>query len=239
MYTLLVQNDNSVIATTKTTIMQRSKLVDQLQILVPKFYNNINLTDATVKLEYVTPSNNYRFQILKLNNPTYKDDYLQYIIEGDTDITAEAGDVEFHLVFLMLNQVDGREIKQQVRETQNFKIYITPSSAWSLQFPDEFLEPLNQTILAQLAAAKQTEALAQELYDNSAKDIIVDKVANRIKLLARSGQIGEGVDINALAKNIADIILAPDIDGTEDGITYLDEIVSNKNVTNLDELLKK
>lgn len=237
MYTLLVQNDNSVIATVKTAIMQRSKLVDQLQILVPKYYNNIDLTDAAVKLEYVTPSSTYHFQMLTLHNAEYKGDYLQYIVEGDTDITAESGDVEFHLVFLMLNQADGKEITQQVRETQNFKIYITPSSAWSLQFPDEFLEPLNQTILAQLAAARQTEALAQELYDHSTKDIVIDKVANRIKLLARSGQIGEGVDINTLAQDIADIILSPDPDGTGDGITYLDEIPDH--AANLDKLLEQ
>ena len=42
-----------------------------------------------------------------------------------------------------------------------------------------------------------------------------------------------------LQKKIAEIILAPDMDGTQDGVTYLDDIPNDPTVTNLDELLKK
>lgn len=242
MYTLLLKDDHSLVARQKCTIMQRSKLTDSIQILTPKFYNGLDYTSAIVKLEYITPvSNTYNFKILTLKNKTYKDNWLQYIIPGDTDITMEAGELEFHLSFLMMAQVDAKEILQVVRETQPFKIYITPTTAWSLQIPDDALEPLNQTILAALASAKQTETYAKELYDNQAKDLAIDEITNRIKILARSGAIGEGLDIDVLAKKIAEIILAPDLDATQDGITYLDEIpqaTQSKNITNLDDLLK-
>lgn len=239
MYTFLVSNNHSVVASNVTTIMQRSKLIDTIQILVPKTYDGIDVSKAVVRLEYLTPSNTYKFQLLTLNNDNYKNDYLQYIIDGDTDITAEAGELDCHLSFFMLEQVDGKEILQRVRETLNFKIPITPAAAWSMQIPDEALDPLAQLILAQMAVNKETEALAQQLYDNSAKDIQIDDIANRLKLVARSGQIGEGVDVDVLAKKIAEIILAPDMDGTQDGVTYLDDIPNDPTVTNLDELLKK
>ena len=45
--------------------------------------------------------------------------------------------------------------------------------------------------------------------------------------------------MDTLARKIADIILAPDLDGTEDGVTYLDEIPASADAANLDELLKK
>lgn len=239
MYTLLVNHDHSVIATNKTTIMQRSKLVDTIQVLVPKIYDDIDMTGAVVRLEYLTPGNTYRFQLLTLNNPGYKNDYLQYLIKGDTDITAEAGDLNCRLSFYLLEQVDGKEILQRVRETLNFKLPITPASAWSMQIPDDVLDPLSQLILAQMAVNKETEALARQLYDDGAKDIQIDEISNKIKLLARSGQIGEGLDVDTLARKIADIILAPDLDGTEDGVTYLDEIPASADAANLDELLKK
>ena len=57
MYTFLIQNDNSVIATERQRIMQCSKLVDVLQIIVPKLYNDLEMANYSARLEYLTPIN--------------------------------------------------------------------------------------------------------------------------------------------------------------------------------------
>ena len=81
MYTVLIQDDNSVIATVRQRIMQNSNLVDSLRIIVPKTYNDIDLSECTAYLEYLTPINHrHNYIELEIANAEYETDYILYQI---------------------------------------------------------------------------------------------------------------------------------------------------------------
>ena len=74
MYTILVNNDNTLVTSIKERIMQRSKLVDSLHFLADTIYKDIDMTDFTVTLEYVLPvSKEYKTEILVRSEELYKD----------------------------------------------------------------------------------------------------------------------------------------------------------------------
>jgi hypothetical protein len=65
------------------------------------YRNTHDMTNATVMLEYVRPvSRKYETEILELSKERYKDCYLQYKLPFDTNLTAEAGEIELQLTFV-------------------------------------------------------------------------------------------------------------------------------------------
>ena len=50
MYTILVNNDNTLYGSQKERIMQRSKLVNTLRFIVEPIYNDIDMTTASFPL---------------------------------------------------------------------------------------------------------------------------------------------------------------------------------------------
>ena len=63
--TALVNDNNEIITTVRERIMQRSKLVDNLHILVNPMYKEHNMSDFTVMMEYMLPvSKEYCSEIL-------------------------------------------------------------------------------------------------------------------------------------------------------------------------------
>ena len=70
MYTILVTTNNeAIVSTPDQRIMQRSKLVDTLHILVAPTYNGISMSDCTVLMEYKLPvSQEARSEIKKIWN---------------------------------------------------------------------------------------------------------------------------------------------------------------------------
>ena len=73
MFTVLINNDNSSVVTERQRIMQNSKLVDTLQIIVPKKYNELNMEDYKAYLEYLTPINHkHNYVELEIYDNNYK-----------------------------------------------------------------------------------------------------------------------------------------------------------------------
>ena len=68
MYTILVNQDNSLTTTVRERIMQRSKLVDSMHFLVEPIYKELEMTDFTVTMEYISPvSKEYKTETLVLS----------------------------------------------------------------------------------------------------------------------------------------------------------------------------
>ena len=55
LYTILINDDNTLTTSVRERIMQRSKLVDSLHFLCPPTYKELDMTDFTVTLEYILP----------------------------------------------------------------------------------------------------------------------------------------------------------------------------------------
>ena len=65
MYVVLVNDDNSLYGSQKCCIMHRSNCVDTLTFVVNPIYKGVDMTDATVMLEYLLPvSKKYKTEYL-------------------------------------------------------------------------------------------------------------------------------------------------------------------------------
>ena len=119
MYTVLVQNDNSIIVTERQRIMQNSKLIDALQIIVPKLYNGLEMVNYNVRLEYLTPINHkHGYVEMEVADSDYKTDYLLYTMKIDTNLTTEVGDVQFTMTFIEVSMTDDGTVETPVRKTE-------------------------------------------------------------------------------------------------------------------------
>ena len=212
MYTILVTNDNELRVTVKERIMQRSKLVDSFHFLVDQLYkDNIDMTDFTVTMEYVLPvSKKYVTEtlILKLDEEgktaLYKDK-LEYCLKFDTNLTAEAGDIEVQLTFTKTELDEEGNATQYVRKTSPCTITIVPITAWSDIVPDSALTALDQRILK---IDEQIQALADSavLYTNDKADnIVLDTETHEIYLTANGEPIGDRITVDELGESLVDV----------------------------------
>lgn len=209
MYVILVNNDNSLSATVKQRIMQRSKLVDTLYFIVDPIYNKYDLTNATVVLEYLLPvSKKYRSEILVLSEERYKG-HLKYVLPIDTELTSEAGDVELQLSFVRVDMDEHGNDMQYVRKTSSIRISIIPISAWSDIIPDSALSAIDQRIIKADAQIKALNDIAAALDEEKADSLKYHD--NILQLMANGKEIGNAVNINSC-----------DGEDLEDGVPVVD-----------------
>lgn len=193
MYTFLINADNSITASLVERIMQRSKLVDNLHFLADTIYSGVDMTNYTVLLEYKLPvSKSYKTEILKKSTELYKNK-LEYKLPFDTNLTSEAGDIEFWLTFSDVEMTAGGETIQRVRKVGPGVVHIVPISNWADMVPDEALSPLDQRILELIALNKSMYDQLNTNLDNKADNI---KYQNNILQLTSNGkEIGNAVEI--------------------------------------------
>lgn len=204
MYTLLINNDNTVTATVTHPIMQRSKLVDDLYFIVPKMYNKYDMSEFSFVMEYRTPiSHTYNYKVLVLTDPDYKQEYLRYTIDIDTDLTSENGELELNLKFIgTFMQADGT-VLQQVRELAPCTITIVPIASW-FTAPDEALDTLTQMIIANQQNIKATVDLAGVLNQSKADDIYLDKVNKELYVTVHGKKSGTPIPLSELGDELAE-----------------------------------
>ena len=215
MYTILVTDDNELKVTIKERIMQRSKMVDSFHFLVkPMYKENIDMTGFTVTMEYKLPvSNEYATKditedlILTVdeegNTVLYKD-MLEYKLPFDTNLTAEAGEVEVQLTFTKSEMDIEGVVTQFVRKTSPCKITIVPIAAWSNVVPDKELTALDQRILK---IDEQINALSESamlLVQDKADNIKLDTETNEIYLTANGEPIGDRITIEELGDTLVE-----------------------------------
>ena len=213
MYTFLIQNDNSVIATERQRIMQNSKLIDTLQLVVPRWREGLDMSQYVVRLEYSTPINRkHSFVEMEIADAEYKTDYLLYKMRIDTNLTSEVGNVEFMLTFIDVEMTDNGVVETQVRKTDVFIMPVIPIADWFVA-PDSALSALDQRIIANQEAIKAMADLQSTLAEDKLDDIRLDTDTNMI--YGTSGGViqGKGIKLQELGDAIAD--------NTADGMVYV------------------
>lgn len=213
MYTILICDDNTLMTTKRERIMQRSKLVDNLQFLVHKTYNEEDMSDYTVQLEYVLPySKKYCTEILELSNEMYKD-HLRYLLPFDTKLTSEHGEIEIQLTFVK-TELDayGKDI-QHVRKTSTTKINIIPISAWSDIIPDSALSAIDERLIKLDAQMRGMGEYLNVLDNNKIDDLVYDDANETLNLSSKGVKIGNGVSMRNI---IRDGIPVVDLDSNGD-----------------------
>lgn len=204
MYTILVCDDNSMMTTKRERIIQRSKLVDNLQFLVPQYYNEYDMSEYTVQLEYVLPcSRRYCTEILRLSDEMYKD-HLKYLLPFDTKLTSESGSIEIQLTFVK-TELDayGKGI-QRVRKISQTTIDIIPISAWSDIIPDSALSAIDERLIKLDAQIRAIDEMNQIVADNKADNIKYNENENSLQLLSGNKEIGNKITLKSTDTSLED-----------------------------------
>lgn len=205
MYTILLNESNELIHTVREVIMQRSKLVDGLRILTHQYYKDIDMKDFTVMMRYVLPiSKEYNTMILQQSTELYQDEYLEYHLPIDTDLTRHAGDIEFYLTFTKTeeNPEAPDQLIQRVRKSQTSTIHITAISDWDQIIPDSALEAIDQRLVKTDIQIAELDKLAQESYEKQVDNLVLDD--DGIALSAHGSKVGDSIDISDIGTAISE-----------------------------------
>ena len=202
LYTILINDDNTLTTSVRERIMQRSKLVDSLHFLCPQTYKELDMADFTVTLEYILPvSREYKTEELVKSDELYKE-MLEYKLPFDTDLTKEAGEIEVKLTFSKVDlDEDGNDI-QYVRKISATSITIVPIESWCDIIPDKALDAIDQRII-------KTDAQIKALLDaneitrlEKADNLVLDSENKELYLTAEGEQIGDKVKLSDLGNEI-------------------------------------
>lgn len=202
MYTILVNEDNTMITSVKERIMQRSKLVNSLHFLVNPVYKELDMSDFTVTMEYILPvSKKYKTETLVKSDELYKD-MLEYKLSFDTLLTVEPGEIEIQLTFSKVDLDEEGNDVQYIRKTSPTTITIVPISAWSDIIPDESLNELDQKIIKTDALIKELRDIQEQINVNKADNIVLDDTSKELYLTSQGEQVGNKVQLLDLGNEI-------------------------------------
>ena len=202
MYTILINDDNTLTTSVRERIMQRSKLVDSLHFLCPQTYKELDMADFTVTLEYILPvSREYKTEELVKSDELYKE-MLEYKLPFDTDLTKEAGEIEVKLTFSKVDlDEDGNDI-QYVRKISATSITIVPIESWCDIIPDKALDAIDQRIIKTDAQIKALLDVNEITRLEKADNLVLDSENKELYLTAEGNQIGDKVKLSDLGNEI-------------------------------------
>lgn len=204
MFRVLIRSDNTTIVTENQRIMQNSKLVDTLEIVVDKEYNGLSMAECTAYLEYLTPINHKIGQVvLEIADENYENDYLLYKMKIDTNLTNEVGQVQFRVHFIQVEMNEEGKVITPVRQTDSFIMTVIPISDW-MTLPDNLLSDLDQRLIVMQQTNKAMADLQNTLAEDKLDDIKLDVEAGTLYGTSGGVRKGTGVKISVLGDAIAD-----------------------------------
>ena len=202
MYVLLVNDDNTISTTKKERIVKGSKLVDTLWVLVNPVYQEQDLSNATVTMEYILPiSRRYGIKFLRLAEDKYQD-HLKYMLPEDdeinSDLTSEAGRIEIKLTFTYITEDSNGNLTQHVRKTTTTTITVVPNANWGDLIPDAALEALDQRLIKMDAQTKMLGEYAEFLNQTQVDSLRYDDSAETLQLTSNGNTVGDAISIRAM-----------------------------------------
>lgn len=225
MYVILVNRDNTMVATQKENIMQRSKLVDKFCFLVQPTYEDLQIVNCTALLEYVLPvSRKYSSETLVPATEDYKG-YLQYFLPIDTNLTAEPGNIELTLTFLYVGFNDVGEVVQRVRKTFPIEITVHMTKSWSDVIPDNALSAIDQRIIKTDAQIKALQDMGTMFELTKADNLKYYKETAELQLLSGDVEIGDKVKLQSIqvdGDNLEDIVDEAVDEAMKEGVPIVD-----------------
>lgn len=185
-----MNNDKSLTATVVTTLYQREKLADKIQILIPPNYGELDLNEFTATLKYVDQANVPHAEILKKDAELYKE-HIRYVLPVDTNLTQYAGDIAIRIT-LQKNDMEVR--KTYVVHTGELVIKISPLKDYYSFVPDESLEFVDQIVSDLQNKISALDKIA-DIYDKTKADNIQIKNGKTLQLLSNHIPIGDEVTV--------------------------------------------
>ncbi len=185
-----MNDDKSLTATVVTTLYQREKLADKIQILIPPNYGELDLNEFTATLKYVDQANVPHAEILKKEAELYKE-HIRYVLPVDTELTQYAGDITIRLTF---TKTDMEVKKVFVVHTGELVIKISPLKDYYSFVPDESLEFVDQIVSDLQNKISALDKIA-DIYDKTKADNIQIKNGKTLQLLSNHIPIGDEVTV--------------------------------------------
>lgn len=185
-----MNDDKSLTATVVTTLYQREKLADKIQILIHPNYGELDLNEFTATLKYVDQANVPHAEILKKDAELYKE-HIRYVLPVDTELTQYAGDITIRLTF---TKTDMEVKKVFVVHTGELVIKISPLKDYYSFVPDESLEFVDQ-IVSDLQNKISALYKIADIYDKTKADNIQIKNGKTLQLLSNHIPIGDEVTV--------------------------------------------
>ncbi|MCD7999047.1 MAG: hypothetical protein LUH21_17670 [Clostridiales bacterium] len=190
MYTIKMDDDKSLITTVYSKLLQRENLINKIQFLIPAKYENIDLTDFTVVLKYITPSNVAKSLILVKDKDLYKG-YLRFVLPVDSDLSMVAGDIKIRLT---LTKVDLESNTQYVAHSEETYITILPVSDYFAFIPNESLEAIDQIVGLIDAKLQAANNIAEAYHERKADNILLEN--GNLSLSANGHKIGDSISVS-------------------------------------------
>lgn len=218
-YIFLLEDDNEIVASHREVIMQRSKLIDEVWFLVNPKYKTIenDMSIFSVMLEYLLPvSKSYHSLELVKDEEGYEE-YLKYVVPLDTNLSAEAGDIQLQLTFVYVGlDADGKDV-QKVRKTKPAKLHITPIAAWGDIIPDSALSALDQRIIKTQAQINELGYYAEIINQNQVDNLVYDDNSETLQLMAGDKGVGNKVSVRDMLEDGTPVVdLNSDSDNNSD-----------------------
>lgn len=185
-----MNDDKSLTATVVTTLYQREKLADKIQILIPPNYGELDLSEFTATLKYVDQANVPHAEILKKDTELYKE-HIRYVLPVDTELTQYAGDIAIRLTF---TKTDMEVKKVFVVHTGELVIKISTLKDYYSFVPDESLEFVDQIVSDLQNKISALDKIA-DIYDKTKADNIQIKNGKTLQLLSNHIPIGDEVTV--------------------------------------------
>ena len=191
MYTILVKSDDTLVTTNRETITHRSSLVRKLRFLVDPVYgdDNLNMSEYACILEYVLPiSKEYTPVVLTPSTELYKEK-LEYILDIDTEITSEVGEVQLKLMWTKPELLADGSFGEHVRKTLSTTITVLPVEQWSDYIASSNLDSIAQMILTSQAQLEQMNVYAEMLTSSKGDSLSYNPETNELQLKANDEPI--------------------------------------------------
>lgn len=209
-YTILIQDNHSFVHSDRKRILRGSTGIMSLRFLVDPQYGDLDMTKATITLEYRTPiSNKYVAKILNQSEELYKNK-VEFLLPITSELTKEIGNLELTVNFTYLEQdVEGNFI-ERVRPIGVTHVEIEDTPRWSDYIPSVDLDNLSQIMMQNQAIANQNKENIEAMNKMMPQNLEVDADNKSIHL------------VNEFGEQIGDSVAVGDNCDCEDGIPVVD-----------------
>ena len=191
MYTIVMRDDKSLRVTKKTTLYQREKLVDKIEILIPQQYEEMDLSEFTAILKYLDQGNVAHAEILTIDKELYNG-YLRCVFPVDTKLNQFAGDITIRIT---LTKTDLESKTQYVLHTGETVITILPLEDYYAFISDGLLEYIDQ-VVGNIDAKIEAINKISVIYDETKADNIVKNNDGEIQLTSNGLPIGDSIAVD-------------------------------------------
>jgi hypothetical protein len=197
MYTILINQDDTITTSVRENIMHRSSMVNKLHILTSQYYHEedekLDMRTFTCAIEYVLPvSRKYVVEVLTPSENLYKEK-LEYKLPIDTRITSEPGDVAYKFTFTKLEMDGDGKFVERSRPTSSSSLSVIPIERWDDYIASSDLSSIAQIMMNNQSIMEQQKAYAEMIYATKADNIEYNEDTNELTLTGNGNILGKVV----------------------------------------------